>query len=66
MSIELDLNKLDRKAVTIPEAAKMIAVSPLTVRRAIKRGDLKAIRTSPNGVYRIPIVELDKFLAMLQ
>lgn len=54
--------KLERKVVTIIEAANMLAVTPLTIRRAIKSGKIKAMQIQPNGRYRIPIEEVDAFI----
>jgi excisionase family DNA binding protein len=54
--------KLERKVVTISEAASMLAVTPLTIRRAIKSGKIKAMQMQTNGRYRIPIEELDDFI----
>ena len=54
--------KLERKVVTIAEAASMLAVTPLTIRRAIKSGRIKAMQMQSNGRYRIPVEELDAFI----
>ena len=54
--------KIERKVVTIVEAAEMLAVSPLTIRRAIKSGKMKAMRLNSKGRYRIPLEELDEFI----
>jgi excisionase family DNA binding protein len=56
------LTKLERKVVTIAEAASMLALTPLTIRRAIKSGNLKAMQMQPNGRYRIPLEEIDAFI----
>jgi excisionase family DNA binding protein len=56
------LRKLERKVVTIAEAASMLALTPLTIRRAIKSGKLKAMQMQSNGRYRIPIEEIDNFI----
>lgn len=55
--------KVERKVVTIMEAAEMLAVSPLTIRRVIKNGKMKAMRMNLRGRYRIPIEELDNFIS---
>jgi excisionase family DNA binding protein len=55
--------KVERKVVTITEAAEMLAVSPLTIRRVIKNGKMKAMRMNLRGRYRIPIEELDSFIS---
>jgi len=54
--------KSERKVVTIIEAASMLAVTPLTIRRAIKSGKIKAMQIQANGRYRIPIEEVDAFI----
>ncbi len=54
--------KLERKALTIPEAAAMLAMSEVSIRRMLKSGVLKAVRASPKGSYRIPITEIDRYL----
>lgn len=52
--------KLQRKVVTVSEASQMLAMAPLTVRRAIKNRKIKAMQI--NGRYRIPIDEIDDFV----
>jgi excisionase family DNA binding protein len=61
-SIPNTLTRLERKVVTISEAAIMLALTPLTIRRAIKSGKLKAMQMQSNGRYRIPIEEIDAFI----
>jgi len=56
------LTKLERKVVTIAEAASMLALTPLTIRRAIKSGKIKAMQMQSNGRYRILIEEIDAFI----
>jgi len=56
------LTKLERKVVTIAEAASMLALTPLTIRRAIKSGKIKAMQMQSNGRYRIPLEEIDDFI----
>ena len=56
------LTKLERKVVTIAEAATMLALTPLTIRRAIKSGKIKAMQMQPNGRYRILVEEIDDFI----
>lgn len=57
-------NPLDtsRKVVTLPEAAAMLGMSNLTIRRAIKKGLIRAMQINKNGRYRILTEELDKFI----
>ena len=54
--------RLERRAVTVQEAAEMLAVTPLTIRRAIKDGKIKAMQITANGRYRISIEDLDSFI----
>jgi len=56
------LTRLERKVVTIAEAASMLALTPLTIRRAIKSGKIKAMQMQSNGRYRIPVEEIDAFI----
>ena len=55
-------NKTEEKqVVSVTEASKMLDVHPSTIRRAIKRGQLKAFRLSPTGGrFKIRIDELTK------
>ena len=61
-NIKQILTKIERKVVTIAEAADMLALTPLTIRRAIKSGKLKAMQMQSNGRYRITIEEIDDFI----
>jgi excisionase family DNA binding protein len=56
------LAQLERKALTVQEVAEMLAVAPLTIRRAIKSGKIKAMQIATNGRYRITIEELNEFI----
>lgn len=47
--------------LTVPEAAKRATVSPSYIRRAIKRGELKAWRRGPQ-LLRILDIDLDEWL----
>lgn len=51
---------LSRRAFKIRETSEMLGVSELTVRRLIKRGELKAIRKLRHVL--IPLSEVDRFL----
>lgn len=55
-------NKTEEKQViSVTEAAKILDMHPTTIRRAIKRGHLKAFRLSPTGGrFKIRIDELTK------
>ena len=56
------MSELIKQAVTLREAADMLAVSPLTIRRAIRTGKLRAFQFNPRGQYRISIEEIWKFI----
>jgi len=47
---------------TVREVAEILRVSPRTVRRLIKRGEIKAVRVSRRLV-RIPVGELRAYIA---
>lgn len=50
--------KLDKAMVTIAAAANYLSVSVPTVRRMIQRGELPAVRLSPQ-VIRVRVADLD-------
>lgn len=51
----------EKQVVSVTEASKMLGVHPSTIRRAIKRGHLKAFRfSSVGGRFKIRIDELNK------
>jgi excisionase family DNA binding protein len=54
--------ELKRQAVTLREAADMLAVSTLTIRRAIRNGRIRAFQFNPKGPYRIPLDEIWNFI----
>jgi excisionase family DNA binding protein len=62
MSINTDVKELRRRAVTIREAAEMLAVSMLTIRRAIQSGKIRAFQFHPGGPYRISIEEIENLI----
>lgn len=51
------------KYLTVNEFAELVALAPDTIRRMIRRGDIKARRVSPTprSVYRIHLSELENF-----
>ena len=56
----IDITK-EKQVVSVTEASKMLDVHPSTIRRAIKRGHLKAFKLSPKGGrFKIRIDELTK------
>ncbi len=52
----------EQLAVSVPKAAKMLDCSSATVRRAIERGDIRAIRLL--GKVIVPVVELERLLGI--
>jgi excisionase family DNA binding protein len=56
------VKELRRRAVTLREAAEMLAVSVLTIRRAIQSGKIRAFQFHPGGPYRIPIEEIENLI----
>jgi excisionase family DNA binding protein len=51
---------MERKAVSIEQAAQILGVHPHTVKALIDEGRLYAVRAGRR--YLIPVVELDRFL----
>ncbi len=45
----------ERRYVSVVEAAKMLGLSETVVRRMIRAGTIPYFRSSPRGVYRIPL-----------
>ncbi len=56
------MSRKDRELLTTSQAAKLCAVKPDTVRKWIRRGRIKTVRTA-GGHYRIHIEELEPYLA---
>lgn len=54
--------KLKDKIYTVREVAEILRVSRTTVKRMIKRGDMKATKINSRGDYRIPREEIEKIL----
>lgn len=52
--------KREKEFLSVKEFAKIIRLSPLTVKRWIGRGEIKAIRLGKTGHYRIAREELEK------
>lgn len=52
---------MEQKFYTISEVAKMLKVDPMTIRRYIKAGKIKAIKPTIN-VVRISEKDLNEFL----
>ncbi len=62
MKREQEKQTLDRKVITVSEAAAALSLAPATVRKAIRNGAIEAIVV--NGRYRIPLGAIDEFIAM--
>ncbi len=62
---ELEKFMAEKKIYTIEELAKILQLSPLTVRRAIKEGKINVIRlgSGPKAPIRITEAEVDKILS---
>jgi excisionase family DNA binding protein len=56
------MSELIQQVITLNEAADMLAVSPLTIRRAIRNGKIRAFQFNPRGPYRISLDEIWKFM----
>lgn len=51
---------LPKLAFSIPEAAQMIGVSVVTIRRLLRRGKLRCLDSLRHKI--IPLVEIERFL----
>lgn len=51
---------MQEQVYSIDEAARLLRVNPMTIRRLIKKGEIKAQKVGKQ--YRIPRSEIDKFL----
>ncbi len=60
MSATITQNTVQRGALKLRQAAQYISVSPITVRRLVERGQLKANRSTRHLIFSIK--ELDRFL----
>jgi len=60
--LEKLVKSMEKKVLTIKEAAEMLNVHADTIRRAIKSGSLKAFQLNKAGNWRIPIEELERFM----
>lgn len=50
-------------ALTIAGFAAKLSVSPQTIRRLIRSGEIKTLRVGPTGrAIRIPATELDRYI----
>ena len=55
-----------RSLLTTRTAADTAACDVITIRRAIRAGELRALRLGSHGDYRIPVDELDAWLQPAQ
>lgn len=60
--LEKIIHSMEKRAVSIKEAAAILGVSIVTIRRSIKGGSLKAFQLNESGKWRVPIDEIDRFL----
>lgn len=60
--VEKLLKSMDKKAVSLKEAAGILGVSIDTVRRAIKAGTLRAFQLNRKGNWMVPLEEVEGFL----
>jgi excisionase family DNA binding protein len=60
--IEKLVKSMDKRAVSLKQAAEMLGVSVQTLRRARDTGALKAFRIKPTGNWLVSIDEVEKFL----
>jgi excisionase family DNA binding protein len=54
------VSPLERKAVNVSEAARVLGLHPHTVRALVERGELYSVRVGKRIL--IPVAELDRFL----
>lgn len=53
---------VSRSCVSVEAAARIVGVSPTTVRRALVRGDLEGYRAGRRGQFRIPPEALGEWI----
>jgi excisionase family DNA binding protein len=51
---------MQEQVYSIEEAARLLRVNPMTIRRLIKKGEIRAQKVGKQ--YRIPRAEIDKFM----
>jgi excisionase family DNA binding protein len=49
--------------IDIDEAARLLAVSKITIRRKVGTGELPVIRLTKGGPYRFDLRDIEKFIA---
>ena len=60
--LEKIIHSMDKKVVTLKEAAKLLDVHVDTIRRAVKTGRIQAFQINKAGSWKISIQELDRFI----
>jgi len=55
------LHVIEKRVVSIKEAAEILDISVDTIRRSIKSGYLKAFQLNKMGNWKIPIEEIERF-----
>lgn len=55
---------MEKKVYTVEETAELLHVAPITIRRAIKAGKIKAFRVGPGirSPLRISFIEIERLL----
>jgi excisionase family DNA binding protein len=53
---------VEKRVVSLKEAAHILGCSIDTVRRAVKSGQLKAFQINKQGNYRITVDEIERFM----
>ena len=61
--LEKIIHTMGRKVVTIKEAAELLGLHVDTIRRALNSGSLKGFQLNGKGSWRIPMEEIERFLA---
>lgn len=51
-----------QELLSVSEAAKLLNVGPVMIRKLIERGEIKAFRLADAGPYHIPKDEIEKFM----
>lgn len=60
--LEKVIKNMEKKVLSLKEAAEMLDVSVDTIRRAIKNGNLRAFQINKAGNWKITIEELERFM----
>ena len=56
------IHSMGKKAVGVREAAQLLDVSIDTIRRAIRRGTLRAFQLNKEGNWKIPMDEIERLM----